>query len=205
MEERYSPWKAAYPLKMPEKFELEAYLSLSAEELFNLLNSTSTTQVFRALAALSLRNLGDDIFRSPENQELLRHVAAHGVTFKNRKLAYNLYCQLYPDQLEQIALGESKQIGYIYFLQEKKYGSIKIGRSLNLDLRLSSFVTDLPYRVELVGYIRSINYETIELTFHKHFRHKRLGGEWFELSAEEITDLKHHKFPKEIEELIIRD
>lgn len=70
MEERYDPEKATYPLRMPRHFELEAFLSLSVQELFNLLNSTetTTTQVFRALAALSLINLGDDIFRSPENQ-----------------------------------------------------------------------------------------------------------------------------------------
>ena len=118
MEERYDPEKATYP------FELEAFLSQPVQDLFNLLNSTATktTQVFRTLAALSLRNLGDDIFRLPENQYLLRHVAVEGITSKNRKLAYNLFCQLYLDQLDQIILGHSKQIGYVYFMLEKNMG-----------------------------------------------------------------------------------
>lgn len=176
MEEWYDPDKAAFPLSMPKRLELEAYLSMSTQELFNLLTSPKTTQVFRVLSALSLRNLTEENFQSEKCQSLLRHISIEGITFKNRKLAYNLYCQLYPDQLDEISLGASKQIGYVYFLQEKKYNTIKIGRSLNLDRRLGIFVTDLPYRVELIGYILSLNYESIELAFHKHFRHKRLGG-----------------------------
>lgn len=203
MEEWYDPKKATYPLKMPKKFELEPYLSLSVKELLNLLNSTATTQIFRALATLSLRNLIDDQFQSLENRELIRQVAVEGITFKNRKLAYNLFCQLYPDQLDQISLGESKEIGYVYFLQEKKYGSVKIGRSLNIDKRLSLFVTDLPYPVVLLGYICSLNFEKIELGLHRHFRFKRLGGEWFDLSAEEISNLKQHRFPEVIQQLIV--
>ncbi|MES2455002.1 MAG: GIY-YIG nuclease family protein [Bacteroidota bacterium] len=202
MEEWYDPDKAAFPLSMPKRFELEAYLSLSAQDLFKLLKSPKTTQVFRALSALSLRNIVEESFRSKECQTLLKHVSVEGVTFKNRKLAYNLYCQLYPDQLDEITLGASKQIGYVYFLQEKKYHTVKIGRSLNLDRRLGIFVTDLPYRVELIGYILSLNYEGIELAFHKHFRHKRLDGEWFELTQEEVSDLKNRKFPADIERLI---
>jgi len=87
----------------------------------------------------------------------------------------------------------------------KKYGSVKIGRSLNLDRRLSNFVADLPYRVEIVGFIRSINYESIELAFHKQFRYKRLGEEWFDLIPEEILHLRQRKFSKEIVELILND
>jgi len=37
------------------------------------------------------------------------------------------------------------------------------------------------------------------------FRNTRLGGEWFDLSAEEISYLGQQRFPKQIKELIIKD
>jgi hypothetical protein len=152
--------------------------------------------VFKTLCALENKKLDNRVIIP------LSNIVTNGKTFKNRKLAFAIYCRNFPKDLFHIVIGESKQVGYVYFIQEKYSGAIKIGRSLNLEKRLRLFIADLPFHIVLIQYIKTINYERIELAFHRHFDTNRVKGEWFRLSDIEIEKIKKKDFPVEIQSLI---
>ena len=70
----------------------------------------------------------------------------------------------------------------------------KIGRTRDLEKRMSELDTPkLPYEIELVYVIYLNDFETgaaIEARLHQRFRDKRLRGEWFNLSPDDIDQLK---------------
>lgn len=74
--------------------------------------------------------------------------------------------------------------GYVYLL--KSNGVFKIGKSINVDRRLTQISPIMPYPVELVHAIRTTNHTALEAQLHEMFDAKRLNGEWFELSARDI-------------------
>lgn len=179
-----------------EKVNREKFFRKTYEELLSFLSSTSSGVVFKALCALETKKL-DNCAVIP-----LSNIIQNGKTFKNRKLAFSIFCRHFPAHLTGIEIGESKQVGYIYFIQEKYSGAIKIGRSLNLEKRLRLFIAELPFQVVLIQYIKTINYEKIELACHEHFAKSRVNGEWFRLSDIEIQRIRKREFPFEIQMLI---
>lgn len=70
--------------------------------------------------------------------------------------------------------------GFVYFIKSE-YG-FKIGKTKNIDRRLSEFGVKLPFEVSLYGYIRTNNYNELELELHKLLKETRLNGEWFDLT-----------------------
>lgn len=63
----------------------------------------------------------------------------------------------------------------------------KIGRAKSLKNRLSNFGLVLPFKIELVHALKSSNMARTEWHFHNLFSHKRIKGEWFNLTDEDIT------------------
>lgn len=175
---------------------IEKFFQKTYDELLSLLSSASSGVVFKALCALESKKLDDNIIIP------LSNIIKNGKTFKNRKLAFAIFCRNFPTHLSNIVIGESKQLGYVYFIQEKYSGAIKIGRSLNLENRLRLFIADLPFSIVLIQYIKTINYEKIKLAFHKYFDKNRVKGEWFRLSDIEIEKIKKKEFPFEVQSLI---
>jgi len=166
------------------------------KDLLSDLNSSSTGVVFRSLCALKSSNIDSQAF------ELLKNIAENATTFKNKKIAFALIIRHFPNKINSIEFRLDNNLGYIYFIQEKLLGHIKIGRSSNLEKRLQIFATDLPFEIELVHYIKSYNYEKIELEFHKHFKRQRVNGEWFKLSDAEIFAITKNDLPDKIKRLI---
>ena len=66
--------------------------------------------------------------------------------------------------------------GYVYFVQEHMNGSFKIGKTKN-------------------------RHQT-EVAFHKYFYSKRLEGEWFALSKEDLAWIRSNKYTDEINQTI---
>lgn len=82
-----------------------------------------------------------------------------------------------------------KEIGYVYLLRADN-GLTKIGKTRSLEQRLDHFTTKLPYELELIGTIESEQYSAIETELHNMFRSKRKRGEWFDLSDEDLENIK---------------
>ena len=62
----------------------------------------------------------------------------------------------------------------------------KIGRTTNLDGRLSALSTQLPFPVDLVRSFKVANAPQKEHTLHERFADKRVRGEWFQLSPDDV-------------------
>lgn len=79
-------------------------------------------------------------------------------------------------------------LGYIYFLSGEGY--VKIGKTTNLDNRMSNLKLCLPFKVELLHTIKSKDINKDEATLHEIFATKRTNGEWFKLSDEDIKEIR---------------
>lgn len=79
--------------------------------------------------------------------------------------------------------------GYVYFIKNNKSIDVKIGISNNINDRVKSYRTAFSGEVLLIGYIYCENYKKLEKDIHKLFDNKRISGEWFNLSLNEIKEL----------------
>lgn len=79
--------------------------------------------------------------------------------------------------------------GYVYLVQEPK-GTYKIGRALDVQDRMRTFGIKLPYKVDLLAVIQSGDYVATEQELHFKFAEKRVDGEWFALTDEDVAYIK---------------
>jgi hypothetical protein len=78
--------------------------------------------------------------------------------------------------------------GYIYILQAGQY--YKIGRTNDLNQRMTQIQPKLPFETELIHTIETSDPASDESYLHRKFASKRTNGEWFELDEGDIAWLK---------------
>lgn len=78
--------------------------------------------------------------------------------------------------------------GYVYFIRNNE-GYIKIGIATDVQKRLAQLQTANAHKLELVGAIPHIRYKDIEVRLHEQFADKRLLGEWFEISGDDVVQV----------------
>lgn len=78
-----------------------------------------------------------------------------------------------------------KEPGHVYVLAGG--GCHKIGRTKDLRRRVEQLAVQLPFEVALVCSLKSDDPKTLEAELHERFANKRLNGEWFDLSAEDVA------------------
>ncbi len=76
--------------------------------------------------------------------------------------------------------------GYVYVLKSDS-GHYKIGKTLSPNNRRITFTVKLPMEVEYIVWIHSPNYHLLETLLHTQYRHKRVNGEWFDLSSTDLV------------------
>jgi len=86
--------------------------------------------------------------------------------------------------------------GYVYLAlmkvgREKRY---KIGKANLVEQRARQVGVNLPEDLELIHAISTDDAYGIEAYWHKRFTEKRRGGEWFELTADDLRVFKRRKF-----------
>ena|SRR5687767_13808899 len=199
MDLKYNNYKAKYEIKMCRPDQLHDFASKPNEEILEILLSEKPRVVFKCLCVLAKRDLNESVI------DILREVNDNGETFKNRRLANNIICQLFPEHSKNLFPGDSKQIGYVYFIQNKFSGFIKIGRTKNIERRIAIFTKMFSFPIQVIQHIRTLNYERIEKSFHNYYSKKRVRGEWFNLNDTDIAQIVQKIFPKEIEALIVSD
>tara|TARA_R110000765_G_C18884416_1_gene602416 strand:- start:413 stop:949 length:537 start_codon:yes stop_codon:yes gene_type:complete len=87
---------------------------------------------------------------------------------------------------------EEKQC--VYFFRHVGLNPVKIGYSSNSTplSRFDTFRTYAPFGAELLGFIETKEAKILESDLHKKYSDKRLKGEWFNISAEEVECLIVH-------------
>ncbi len=144
-------------------------------------------------------------------KNLMNKFFAPSQTFETPPLPPTLHSQkIYifePNQLELQHIIESPDLpgkapGYVYFVQEHMTGSFKIGKTKNIEKRMNIFGVKLPFENKLIYLIKTANHHQTEAAFHKHFSDKRLEGEWFSLSKEDLSWIKAGVYSEEINQTI---
>lgn len=79
-----------------------------------------------------------------------------------------------------------KETGHIYIL--KSLDCYKIGKSKNYKKRLSHYVTHNPHGITEIICERVRQYSLLEKKLHMRFKDKKVSGEWFRLSNEELGE-----------------
>lgn len=65
----------------------------------------------------------------------------------------------------------------------------KVGRTNNLQTRITTLAIQLPFRVNLHAAYRVCHSEIMERHIHDYFADKRMNGEWFKLSEDDLEFL----------------
>lgn len=79
--------------------------------------------------------------------------------------------------------------GFVYLLQSPT-GHFKIGRTKDPENRRATFGVKLPFPVEFIHLIACDDMHEMERGLHRRFAHRRLDGEWFALTTEDIDWIK---------------
>jgi hypothetical protein len=82
--------------------------------------------------------------------------------------------------------------GSVYLLKYGRY--YKIGRTNSLGRRERELALQLPERTVLVHSIKTDDPAGIESYWHKRFGDRRKNGEWFELSANDVSAFRRREF-----------
>jgi hypothetical protein len=92
---------------------------------------------------------------------------------------------------EDLPATATREEGYVYLLQ---FGNeYKIGSSNNVERRFREIKTQMPYEGKIIHTITTGDPVGIEYYWHNHFKDKRLKGEWFKLSASDLSYFKKRK------------
>jgi Meiotically up-regulated gene 113 len=86
----------------------------------------------------------------------------------------------------------SIKLGFVYLLRHDKV--YKIGKSVDVTRRYKEIKLQMPYQMDEIHVIETDDPSGIEAYWHNRFRDKRLEGEWFKLSAEDVKIFKKRKF-----------
>ena len=86
---------------------------------------------------------------------------------------------------------ETNSTGFVYLV--KSGGHHKIGKTSSPDRRVYEIGLQLPLGLELIHSIATDDPSGIETYWHNRFKNKRLNGEWFNLSAQDIKAFKLRK------------
>lgn len=82
--------------------------------------------------------------------------------------------------------------GFVYLIRSGRH--YKIGKANSVEARHRQLKIQLPQAAEVIHRIRTDDAYGIESYWHRRFADKRLNGEWFALSAEDVKAFRRRKF-----------
>ncbi|RAJ82274.1 Meiotically Up-regulated Gene 113 (MUG113) protein [Chitinophaga dinghuensis] len=81
---------------------------------------------------------------------------------------------------------EKVQIGKCVYILSTGKNLFKIGKTQDLHKRLAAYHTHLPMMFRVIRQYAAMNMTELEESLHIVFQHKRIKGEWFHLSKDDL-------------------
>jgi hypothetical protein len=85
-------------------------------------------------------------------------------------------------------LATTKGWGFVYLMKGDSY--YKIGYSKRPPQRRVDISPKLPFELQLIHAIEADNARALEMQLHERFTEKRLRGEWFRLTEQDVAYIK---------------
>lgn len=82
--------------------------------------------------------------------------------------------------------------GFVYLIKSGRH--FKIGKANSVEVRHRQLKIQLPEAADVIHRIKTDDPYGIEAYWHRRFAAKRLNGEWFALSAEDVKAFRRRKF-----------
>lgn len=79
-----------------------------------------------------------------------------------------------------------KKKGFVYLMRSEN-DKYKIGYSKDPKKRLKSLQNDTPFALECLRVIQTDDMTKLERDMHKHYKDRRIVGEWFSLNDEDVS------------------
>jgi len=92
---------------------------------------------------------------------------------------------------KMIDLEDLRSQGCVYFFKHRGVDGVKIGYSNHPEPsgRFESFKTYCPTEPLLLGFITTSKAKELETKLHRKFKQKRMNGEWFDISFDEVNSI----------------
>lgn len=84
----------------------------------------------------------------------------------------------------------AESVGFVYLVRHGSRRGYKIGKTINPIRREGEIAIELPLKVKPEHVIKTDDPAGIERYWHERFAGKRMNGEWFALSAEDVRAFK---------------
>jgi hypothetical protein len=140
----------------------------------------------------------DGVFaRFGSKQELIRKVADYCIANPGNDDVAAICAPFVSDTIPDAANDPDEfETGYVYLAlmtigREKRY---KIGKANSVEQRTRQIAVTMPEAFKTIHRIATDDAYGIEAYWHKRFAGKRRGGEWFELTADDVRAFKRRKF-----------
>lgn len=137
----------------------------------------------------------DQVLSKLEIAELIDELEAVCYTYSNEDLEEaNSILNEERRQPSEVRKSKPKRLpGFIYLIHAVGSNRYKIGRTARIESRLARLKAQAPYPMELIHHFWTDDSTGMEATLHTKFQSKRVHGEWFELSDEDIETIKIQK------------
>lgn len=100
----------------------------------------------------------------------------------------------------QVANCPSRRGSCFVYLIKAENGLIKIGKTVDIRQRFRTLYTMCPVKLELVAFLETELADELEIRLHSEFSDKRVKGEWFALSSEDVRAIvQQHGFDEQTE------
>lgn len=137
-----------------------------------------------------LHNSGEVINLAAQNSLTIKAVQEWVKTWANSEAKL-----ITPGGKSVTLMGEVQEKAYfIYFILNHDSNSVKIGRAKDVYKRLKALQTSSPVSLEVLKVIQVKGMEeaiNLERSLHAKFSHLRMSGEWFKVTQELISYLRH--------------
>lgn len=97
-----------------------------------------------------------------------------------------------PDINQEADIEADAELGYVYLLKSGQF--YKVGRSNAVGRRERELAIQLPEEAKMVHSIKTDDPVGIERYWHARFSTRRKNGEWFELTAKDVSAFRRRKF-----------
>lgn len=160
----------------------DGYIINGEHLLFSFNNGTTYLTEFDVLAAISRASMkeADDTLRFKKIIDSLVPAS----NFAYHTLSFNIDIRLIDKLSAQIVSNKPTKRSKTYLMLDSSTGFTKIGKACDCSARERTLQSEKP-TITLFAVCES----NVESELHRKFKHKRLRGEWFDLTKAEIKEI----------------